>query len=113
MMASLACVEDKMKTSGLVNGATTTTTASQSTLLEEMKLLKDQSGFIFFLSQEFDCKFSFFEKFHSNFFFVGLPFVTKGPTFFLLICLNSNSFIIYAIVILKLGFEHVQEPESR
>ncbi|XP_010459661.1 PREDICTED: auxin response factor 5-like [Camelina sativa] len=43
MMASLACVEDKMKTSGLVNGGTTTT-SSQSTLLEEMKLLKDQSG---------------------------------------------------------------------
>ncbi|VVA91927.1 unnamed protein product [Arabis nemorensis] len=42
MMASLACVEDKMKTNGLVNGGTTTT--SQSTLLEEMKLLKDQSG---------------------------------------------------------------------
>ncbi|KAG2321218.1 hypothetical protein Bca52824_014431 [Brassica carinata] len=42
-MASLACVEDKMKTNGLVNGGTTTTT-SQSTLLEEMKLLKDQSG---------------------------------------------------------------------
>ncbi|KAF8113735.1 hypothetical protein N665_0046s0081 [Sinapis alba] len=42
MMASLACVEDKMKTNGLVNGVTTTT--SQSTLLEEMKLLKDQSG---------------------------------------------------------------------
>ena len=44
MMASLACVEDKMKTNGLVNGGTTTTTP-QSTLLEEMKLLKDQSGF--------------------------------------------------------------------
>ncbi|XP_010477210.1 PREDICTED: auxin response factor 5 [Camelina sativa] len=44
MMASLACVEDKMKTSGLVNGGTTITTTSQSTLLEEMKLLKDQSG---------------------------------------------------------------------
>ncbi|RID53761.1 hypothetical protein BRARA_G01136 [Brassica rapa] len=43
MMASLACVEDKMKTNGLVNGGTTTTTP-QSTLLEEMKLLKDQSG---------------------------------------------------------------------
>ncbi|XP_010498407.1 PREDICTED: auxin response factor 5-like [Camelina sativa] len=43
MMASLACVEDKMKTSGFVNGGTTTT-ISQSTLLEEMKLLKDQSG---------------------------------------------------------------------
>ncbi|KAH0868790.1 hypothetical protein HID58_075812 [Brassica napus] len=43
MMASLACVEDKMKTNGLVNGGTTPTT-SQSTLLEEMKLLKDQSG---------------------------------------------------------------------
>ncbi|KFK38177.1 hypothetical protein AALP_AA3G079400 [Arabis alpina] len=42
-MASLACVEDKMKISGLVNGGTTTTT-TQSTLLEEMKLLKDQSG---------------------------------------------------------------------
>ncbi|XP_013586461.1 PREDICTED: auxin response factor 5-like [Brassica oleracea var. oleracea] len=42
MMASLACVEEKMKTNGLVNGGTTTT--SQSTLLEEMKLLKDQSG---------------------------------------------------------------------
>ncbi|KAL1209351.1 Auxin response factor 5 [Cardamine amara subsp. amara] len=45
MMASMACVEDKMKTSGLVNGGTTiTTTTSQSSLLEEMKLLKDQSG---------------------------------------------------------------------
>ncbi|CAF1983276.1 BnaC07g48490D [Brassica napus] len=43
MMASLACVEDKMKTNGLVNGGTTPAT-SQSTLLEEMKLLKDQSG---------------------------------------------------------------------
>ncbi|CAN7127837.1 unnamed protein product [Brassica rapa subsp. narinosa] len=43
MMASLACGEDKMKTNGLVNGGTTTTTP-QSTLLEEMKLLKDQSG---------------------------------------------------------------------
>ncbi|KAJ0247771.1 Auxin response factor 5 [Hirschfeldia incana] len=42
-MASLACVEDKMKTNGLVNGGTTATT-SQSSLLEEMKLLKDQSG---------------------------------------------------------------------
>ncbi|CAH8391030.1 unnamed protein product [Eruca vesicaria subsp. sativa] len=42
MMTSLASVEDKMKTNGLVNGGTTTT--SQSTLLEEMKLLKDQSG---------------------------------------------------------------------
>ncbi|CAH8357334.1 unnamed protein product [Eruca vesicaria subsp. sativa] len=42
-MASLAYVEDKMKTNGLVNGGTTTIT-SQSTLLEEMKLLKDQSG---------------------------------------------------------------------
>ncbi|CAH8385512.1 unnamed protein product [Eruca vesicaria subsp. sativa] len=42
MMASLASVEDKMKTNGLVNGGTTTT--CQSTLLEEMKLLKDQSG---------------------------------------------------------------------
>jgi auxin response factor len=45
MMASLSCVEDKMKTSCLVNGGgTITTTTSQSTLLEEMKLLKDQSG---------------------------------------------------------------------
>ncbi|EOA39627.1 hypothetical protein CARUB_v10008258mg [Capsella rubella] len=46
MMASLACVDDKMKTNGLVNGGTTTTTTttSQSSLLEEMKLLKDQSG---------------------------------------------------------------------
>ncbi|CAH8252892.1 unnamed protein product [Arabidopsis lyrata] len=46
MMASLSCVEDKMKTSCLVNGGgtITTTTTSQSTLLEEMKLLKDQSG---------------------------------------------------------------------
>uniref|UniRef100_A0A1J3FJH6 Auxin response factor n=1 Tax=Noccaea caerulescens TaxID=107243 RepID=A0A1J3FJH6_NOCCA len=45
MMASLACVEEKMKTSGFVNGGTTATTkTSQSTLLEEMKLLKDQSG---------------------------------------------------------------------
>ncbi|KAL0798014.1 hypothetical protein Bca101_053188 [Brassica carinata] len=43
MMASLAYVEDKMKTNGLVNGGTTTPT-SQSSLLEEMKLLKDQSG---------------------------------------------------------------------
>ncbi|EFH66615.1 hypothetical protein ARALYDRAFT_472210 [Arabidopsis lyrata subsp. lyrata] len=45
-MASLSCVEDKMKTSCLVNGGgtITTTTTSQSTLLEEMKLLKDQSG---------------------------------------------------------------------
>ncbi|KAJ0237523.1 Auxin response factor 5 [Hirschfeldia incana] len=41
-MASLASVEEKMKTNGLVNGGTTTT--SQSTLLEEMKLSKDQSG---------------------------------------------------------------------
>ena len=44
-MGSLACGEDKMKTNGLVNGGTTTSTTSQSTLLEEMKLLKDQSGF--------------------------------------------------------------------
>ncbi|KAL0697957.1 hypothetical protein Bca4012_054079 [Brassica carinata] len=44
MMASLAYVEDKMKTNGLVNGGTTTTITSQSSLLEEMKLLKDQSG---------------------------------------------------------------------
>ncbi|CAN7034980.1 unnamed protein product [Brassica rapa subsp. trilocularis] len=43
-MGSLACGEDKMKTNGLVNGGTTTSTTSQSTLLEEMKLLKDQSG---------------------------------------------------------------------
>ncbi|KAJ4889513.1 Auxin response factor 5 [Raphanus sativus] len=42
MAASLACVEDKMKTNGLIIGGTTQT--SQSTLLEEMKLLKDQSG---------------------------------------------------------------------
>ncbi|KAJ4868867.1 Auxin response factor 5 [Raphanus sativus] len=42
-MSSLACVEDKMKTNGLVNGGGTTAT-SQSSLLEEMKLLKDQSG---------------------------------------------------------------------
>ncbi|KAF8112429.1 hypothetical protein N665_0064s0061 [Sinapis alba] len=41
-MASLACVEDKMKTNGLVIGGSTTN--SQSSLLEEMKLLKDQSG---------------------------------------------------------------------
>ncbi|KAF8053095.1 hypothetical protein N665_1463s0001 [Sinapis alba] len=39
----MASVEDKMKINGLVNGGTTTTT-SQSILLEEMKLLKDQSG---------------------------------------------------------------------
>ncbi|KAL0795022.1 hypothetical protein Bca101_066399 [Brassica carinata] len=39
----MASVEDKMNTNGLVNGGGTTTT-SQSTLLEEMKLLKDQSG---------------------------------------------------------------------
>ncbi|KAH0921959.1 hypothetical protein HID58_021977 [Brassica napus] len=38
----MASVEEKMKTNGLVNGGTTTT--SQSSLLEEMKLLKDQSG---------------------------------------------------------------------
>ncbi|KAJ0257428.1 B3 DNA binding domain-containing protein [Hirschfeldia incana] len=41
MMASVE--EDKMKTNGLAKGGGTTTT-SQSTLLEEMKLLKDQSG---------------------------------------------------------------------
>ena len=70
MMASLACVEEKMKTNGLVNGGTTTT--SQSTLLEEMKLLKDQSGFIFFLPKYFALNF-FSEKFSQNTFFVGLP----------------------------------------
>ncbi|CAN8292346.1 unnamed protein product [Cochlearia groenlandica] len=40
-MVSLACVEDKMKTNGLINRATTT---SQTTLLDEIKLLKEQSG---------------------------------------------------------------------
>lgn len=59
MMASLACVEDKMKTSGLVNGGTTTTTTSQSTLLEEMKLLKDQSGFHILSSSIFLLSFPF------------------------------------------------------
>ncbi|KAJ4916219.1 Auxin response factor 5 [Raphanus sativus] len=38
----MASVEDKMKTNSWANGGTKTT--SQSTLLEEMKLLKDQSG---------------------------------------------------------------------
>ncbi|KAG2303351.1 hypothetical protein Bca4012_062115 [Brassica carinata] len=40
----MASDEDKMNTNGLVNGGGTTTATSQSTLLEEMKLLKDQSG---------------------------------------------------------------------
>ncbi|CAN8312619.1 unnamed protein product [Cochlearia groenlandica] len=40
-MGSLAYVEDKMKANGFSSGGTTT---NQSSLLEEMKLLKDQSG---------------------------------------------------------------------
>lgn len=73
MMASLACVEEKMKTSGFVNGGTTATTkTSQSTLLEEMKLLKDQSGFILFLPQDYYCKFPF----HTQHFLCRITFAT-------------------------------------
>lgn len=75
-MASLSCVEDKMKTSGLVKGGTTITTTSQSTLLEEMKLLKDQSGFILLSSSKIFVEVSFLR----NFLLCGFTFMTKKST---------------------------------